>query len=228
MTALVNVIAIDGPVAAGKTVVGRELSRRLGYRYLDTGVMYRAVTWLARQLGVSMEAAADLGRLARENPVELLGPDSDRVTIGGYELGPELRDPEVDQLVSLVARVPEVRRALVQRQRELAARGNLVMVGRDIGTVVLPDAEAKFFMLASAEERSRRRHRDLLQQGHQVEYDQVLRETRRRDELDSQREDSPLRPAPGAHAVETEGRTEAQVVELILALLSQGSGVSGR
>jgi cytidylate kinase len=150
------------------------------------------------------------------------------VTIGGYELGPELRDPEVDQLVSLVARVPEVRRALVQRQRELAARGNLVMVGRDIGTVVLPDAEAKFFMLASAEERSRRRHRDLLQQGHQVEYDQVLRETRRRDELDSQREDSPLRPAPGAHAVETEGRTEEQVVELILALLSQGSGVSGR
>jgi cytidylate kinase len=228
LTALVNVIAIDGPVAAGKTVVGRELSRRLGYRYLDTGVMYRAVTWLARRLCVSMEAAADLGRLARENPVELLGPDSDRVTIGGYELGPELRDPEVDQLVSLVARVPEVRRALVQRQRELSARGNLVMVGRDIGTVVLPDAEAKFFMLASAEERSRRRHRDLLQQGHQVEYDQVLRETRRRDELDSQREDSPLRPAPGAHAVETEGRTEEQVVELILALLSQGSGVSGR
>ena len=117
---------------------------------------------------------------------------------------------------------------LVRQQRDLAARGNMVMVGRDIGTVVLPDAELKVFMNASAEERSRRRHQDLLRQGHQVDYQQVLMETRRRDQIDSQREDSPLRPAPGAQTVETEGRTIEQVVNLILELVHPSSGVSGR
>ncbi|MFQ6026393.1 MAG: (d)CMP kinase [Dehalococcoidia bacterium] len=227
MDSLVNVITIDGPVAAGKTVVGRKVARRLGYRYLDTGIMYRAVTWLAHRRGISMEDAAGLGQLARDNPVRLQGEDSDRVMIGGHELGPELRDPEVDRLVSLVARVSQVRRELVRQQRALAAEGNMVMVGRDIGTVVLPDADLKIFMLASPEERSRRRHRDLLGQGHQVDYAQVLQETRRRDAIDSQREDSPLQPAADAHSVKTDGRTAEQVVELILGLFDQGPGASG-
>lgn len=228
MASLVNVIAIDGPVAAGKTVVGRALARRLGCKYLDTGVMYRAVTWLANKQGLAMDDAAGLGRLARDNPPRLKGEEGDRVIIGGHELGPQLRDPAVDRLVSLVAQVSEVRRELVQQQRDLAAEGNIVMVGRDIGTVVLPDAEFKIFMSASAEERSRRRHQDLVGQGHPVDYDQVLRETRRRDEIDSQREDSPLRPAPGAYTVETEGRTAEQVVDLLLELVNGCSGVSSR
>ena len=118
-----HVIAIDGPAAAGKTVVGRELARRLGFKYLDTGVMYRAITWLALRCAVSIEDTGALGHLASANPIELKGQDSDTVLVGKHEVGPELRDPQVDHHVSLVARIPEVRRALVQQQRALATQG---------------------------------------------------------------------------------------------------------
>ena len=213
-----QVIAIDGPVAAGKTSVGRELARRLGYQFLDTGIMYRAITWLALRRNVPMEDRAALGKLALSSSIHPQGRDSDRVLVGEVELGEkDLRDPQVDQHVSLVSQVPEVRRAMVRQQRELAAAGKMVMVGRDIGTVVLPGADLKVFMSASVQERASRRRRDLLEGGHEVPFAQILRETEARDHIDSNRADSPLLPAKDAIRIDTQGLSIDEVVELILA-----------
>ncbi len=216
MTVPVSVIAIDGPVAAGKTVVGRKLAQQLGFRYLDTGVMYRAITWLSLQREIPAEDEEALGQLARDNPIRLQGQDSDKVLICGAQVGPELRDPSVDRRVSLVSQVSQVRRALVQQQRALAKEGKIVLVGRDIGTVVLPDADLKIFVTASLEERARRRWRDQLAQRTETDYQQVLEETRARDDLDSHRADSPMKPAEDAWQVSTEGLSVDQVVNLIL------------
>ncbi len=212
----VGVIAIDGPVAAGKTMAGRELAKQLNFQYLDTGVMYRAITWLALKNATSMEDETALGALAGENPVRLDGWNSDQVLVGGVSVGPELREAEVDHHVSLVSRVPAVRRALVQQQRAIASHNNIVMVGRDIGTVVLPDADLKIFITASLEERSRRRWREFLAQGRQADFQRVLDETKTRDEVDSQRADSPLTPAEDAWVLNTDGLTGEQVVDLIV------------
>ena len=209
-------IAIDGPVAAGKTTVGRELARRLGLNYLDTGVMYRAITWLALRRKVSIADEAGLGRLAQESTIRLAGQDSSTVLVSGERVGPELWDPKVVRNVSQVARVPEVRRALVEQQRALAVEGPMVMVGRDIGTVVLPDADLKLFITASVEVRARRRWLELRDQGQDPDFDQVLEETRERDRIDFQRADSPLIPADDAVLVETDDLTAEQVTDLII------------
>lgn len=221
----VGVIAIDGPVAAGKTMAGRELAKRLEFRYLDTGVMYRAITWLALKNGTPMEDEAALGALAGETPIRLDGWNSDRVLVGGISVGPELREAEVDHHVSLVSRVPAVRRALVKQQRGLASEDKIVAVGRDIGTVVLPDAGLKIFITASLEERARRRWREFLAQGREADYQWVLDQTKARDDLDSKRADSPLKPAEDAWVLNTDGLTGDEVVELIVQRvkdLSQG------
>jgi len=211
-----RVIAIDGPVAAGKTTVGRELARRLGLNYLDTGVMYRAITWLALRRKVSIADEAGLGRLAQGSTIRLAGQDSSAVFVSGELVGPELWEPQVVRNVSQVARVPEVRRALVEQQRALAAEGRMVMVGRDIGTVVLPNADLKLFITASAEVRARRRWQELRDQGQEPDLDQVLQETRERDRIDSQRADSPLIPAKDAVLVETDELSAEQVTDLII------------
>ncbi len=219
-----KVIAVDGPVAAGKTSVGLELARRLGYRFLDTGIMYRAVTWLALKRQVPMEDEGALEELAHSSSILPQGQDSDRILVDEVELGEkELRDPQVDQHVSLVSQVSGVRRAMVRQQRELAAAGEMVMVGRDIGTVVLPGADLKVFMSASVQERARRRWRDLLGQGHDVPFAQVLREIQARDQIDSHRADSPLLPAEDAFQMDTDGRSIDEVVDLILAQICRGS-----
>ena len=147
------IIAIDGPVAAGKTSVGRLLSRQLRYRFLDTGIMYRAITWLALDLGMSLEDEEALGRLARATVIGLKDGEEDTAIVDGREVSEELRQPRIDRAVSLVARVPEVRRALVEQQRAVAKVGQIVVVGRDIGTAVLPDADLKLYLVASVFER---------------------------------------------------------------------------
>ena len=212
----VGVIAIDGPVAAGKTMAGRELAKQLNFRYLDTGIMYRAITWLALKNATSMGDETALGALASENPIRLDGWNSDQVMVGGVSVGTELRDAEVDQHVSLVSRVPAVRRALVQQQRAIASHNNIVVVGRDIGTVVLPDADLKIFITASLEERSRRRWREFQAKGREADYQWVLDETKARDDVDSQRADSPLIPAEDAWVLNTDGLTGDEVVVLIV------------
>ncbi|MCH8106828.1 MAG: (d)CMP kinase [Chloroflexi bacterium] len=217
MSGKVSVIALDGPVASGKSVVGRELARRLAFRYLDTGVMYRAITWLALRCGTSLADEESLGNLANRHPIRLSGTESNQVWVGEHQLGPELRDARVERQVSLVSRMPQVRRVLVQQQRTLAKEGNIVMVGRDIGTVVLPNADVKVYLSASPEARAHRRLKDLVDQGQDVDFQQVLGETIQRDDMDSNRADSPLRPAEDALTLDTGELTIDQVVEQILA-----------
>ena len=220
---MIHAIAIDGPAASGKTVVGRRLAARLGWDFLDTGVMYRALTWLALERGVSPEDAPGLGRLAAENPISLAerGGLADRmVAVAGHRLGPELHEPRIVNRVSPVSRHSPVRRALVRRQREIAAEaadgsGGIVMVGRDIGTVVLPDAGLKVYLTAPAAERARRRWQEMRQRGQDRPLETVLQETESRDAIDSTRADSPLRPAADAWRLDTAGLTVDVAVDAI-------------
>jgi CMP/dCMP kinase len=187
------IVAIDGPAGAGKSTVARLLAERLGFRYLDTGAMYRAVTWLAVRDSVDLEDGPGLGRLAEENPVEL--DDDGRVTIADEDVTQEIRLAEIDRLVPIVARHPEVRRVMRRRQRELADLGNAVIEGRDIGTVVAPDADVKVYLNADPTTRARRRQLERPDIGG----DALATDLRLRDESDAQR----MQPAEDAELIDT-------------------------
>jgi len=212
----VTVIAIDGPAAAGKTVVGRKLANRLGFKYLDTGLMYRAVGWLARHQNISLDHQSALGTLAENAQIRLGGEDGNQVMIGEQLLGGELHESDISRWASVVATIPAVRRAMVRQQQCIAAADRIVMVGRDIGTVVVPDADLKIFLTASSEVRARRRWWDLSDQGEEADYAQVFQETRERDHRDSTREDSPLVPAKDAITINTDDLSIDQAVDSIL------------
>lgn len=216
-------IAIDGPVAAGKTVVGQQLAVRLGYRFIDTGMMYRALTVLALEREVDLEDAAALATMAEGASVAVDRgaqdrPERNRVLLNGVDVTEGLRSAEVGMAVSLVARVPRVREAMVALQRAIAAEGGVIMAGRDIGTVVLPNASLKVYLEASAGERARRRFEELRQEGSDMTLDEVRNELAHRDTLDSERAASPLRPADDAVVIQTEDLSQDQVVERILEL----------
>lgn len=217
---VIAVIAIDGPAAAGKTVVGRALARRLDFRYLDTGIMYRAVAWLAREKGVPVDDDDAVGALAEGMSLRVLDSETDRVMIGDREVDSALQSPDVARNASLVAAIPQVRRAMVRQQRDLAGQGNIVMVGRDIGTVVLPNADLKVYLTASVEERARRRWRQFRQEGREVDYEDVLQETRARDRRDTTRADSPLRAAEDALQISSDHLSVEQVVGRIFEQIS--------
>ena len=216
-----DIIAIDGPVAAGKTSVGKSVSKKLKYRFLDTGIMYRALTWLALERGINLDHEEVLGRLARETSIKLKDQDEGTLLVNGQGVWDELRQAHVDRAVSLVARISEVRSALVEQQREIAKERRIVVVGRDIGTVVLPYADLKLFVVASVSERARRRHLELARKGQRVDYGQVLKDLITRDELDMGRSHSPLRPAHDAILLETDGMSEQQVIERVLELIGE-------
>jgi cytidylate kinase len=205
------IVAIDGPAGAGKSTVARKLAERLGFHYLDTGAMYRAVAWLASGRELPLEDGPALAGLAREHPVSF--DDAGRVWIAGADVTAAIRKPEIDRLVPLVARQQELRAVLRERQRELGRQGNAVIEGRDIGTVVAPDAELKVFLTASARERARRRAEQL---GADVE--EVLREQLERDRRDETREHSPLQAARDALRVDTDGLGVDEVVQKIVRL----------
>lgn len=198
-----STIAIDGPAASGKSTIGYHLSRHLAYLYLDTGVLYRAVTWAAldREIPIADEVA--ITHLAEALYIDVTPPaETDgrqyTVHVEGCDVTWAIRTPEVDAAVSPVSAYPGVREALIRRQREIAAQGRVVMVGRDIGTVVIPDAELKLFVIASAEERAHRRQLEQQAKGEYSEYDDVLANLQRRDQIDSNRQASPLKAAPDA------------------------------
>lgn len=198
-----STIAIDGPAASGKSTIGYHLSRHLAYLYLDTGVLYRAVTWAAldREIPIADEVAithlAEALYIGVTPPTEADGRQY-TVHVEGCDVTWAIRAPEVDAAVSPVSAYPGVREALIRRQREIAAQGRVVMVGRDIGTVVIPDAELKLFVIASAEERAHRRQLEQQAKGEHSEYDDVLANLQRRDRIDSNRQASPLKAAPDA------------------------------
>ena len=200
------------------------MARRLGYRFVDTGMMYRAVAWLALQRGFDLHDERALGKLAEgvSMRVELGSPDApeaSRVLVDGADATEHLRTTEVGEAVSLVSRVPAVRTAMVAIQRELAREGGVVMVGRDIGTVVLPDAGLKVYLDASSEERVRRRHEELRAIGRTETVDDVRAELALRDEIDSQRATSPLHPAEDALVLDTDQLSLDAVVDRIMEAL---------
>jgi cytidylate kinase len=196
------IVAIDGPAGAGKSTVARRLAERLGFRYLDTGAMYRAVTWLAVERSHELEDGPQLGRLAQENPVDL-GEDG-TVTIAGHDVTGAIRLAEIDRLVPIVARHPEVRTVMRRRQRELAELGNAVIEGRDIGTVVAPDADVKIYLNADPEVRAKRRQLERPDIGG----DALATDLRLRDESDAAR----MQPAEDAVRIDT---TELDVRDVV-------------
>ena len=215
-------IAIDGPVASGKTAVGRLVARRLGLRFLDTGSMYRAVTRVALDTGVDLNDAGALTALAERLDLRLSFADgTDRLAADGTDVTDGLRTPDVERGVSLVARVPGVRRSLVSQQRWMAADGPIVMAGRDIGTVVMPDAPVKVYLNASARVRAGRRRRDIAADRSGADERRVLEELTRRDKIDSERSDSPLRPAHGATIIDTDDLGVEQVADKIVCLVKR-------
>jgi CMP/dCMP kinase len=216
------VIAIDGPSGAGKSTVARLLARRLGYTYIDTGALYRAVGWKAKQEGIDPADGAALDALCERIDVSL-GHDSDgqRVFLNGQDISGEIRTPEMGMLASAVSMSPAVRARLLTLQRNLGERGGVVMDGRDIGTVVFPKADVKIFLDAGAEERGRRRYRELRDKGMPVDLATITAEIRARDQQDSSRKIAPLRPAPDAVTVDSSAMTIDEVVEAMLAVIAR-------
>ncbi len=217
-------IAVDGPAASGKSTIAEKLAQALGYLYFDTGVMYRAVTLAAlRQLGAVTDERA-VTHLAETVHIDVCEASQDDgrksdILLDGVDITWEIRALEVEANVSVVSAYPGVRVAMTEQQRRIGKRGKVVMVGRDIGTVVLPDADLKVYMEASVEERARRRYDEVRQRGEAADYEEILASMRRRDEIDSTRKVAPLRPAEDAVIVSTDGLSIEQVLEKIQALV---------
>jgi cytidylate kinase len=199
------IVAIDGPAGAGKSTVARSLAARLGFRYLDTGAMYRALTWLAKNENVPLDKGARLGELAHANPISF--DEHGRVFIGGTDVTAAIRRAEIDRLVPVVARHPEVREVMRERQRELGHEGDVVIEGRDIGTVVAPDAEVKIYLQADAGVRASRR----LAERPEIGADALATDLRLRDESDAAR----MQPADDAELIDTTSLTVEDVVDHI-------------
>ena len=238
-----RVIAIDGPAGSGKSTVGHGVAEALDFLYFDTGAMYRAVTWAAIEREVDLQDGDAVGKLAEELDMDILPPDdlnqhgrNSVVLVDGKEVTAEIRRPEVDQRVSVVSAHGRVRLALSKQQKRVgyrygqgeAEKPGVVMVGRDIGTVIMPEAALKIYLDATAEERARRRHRELLSKGKEIAYTQVLADILQRDQIDSQRTLSPLRAADDAVVIDTSNMGVERVISTILALVVQTGQGGGR
>jgi cytidylate kinase len=210
------IIAIDGPSGAGKGTVARSVAGMLGYRHVDTGAMYRAVAWKAAHDGVPLNDETAVADLARRAEITV---DGGQATIDGHDVTRSIRTPEIDRVASVVARLPRVRDALVQRQRALGEAGGIVMEGRDIGSVVFPEADIKIYLDASEQERARRRASDPAHAGNGSQQAEVAAAIQARDLSDRTRAASPLAPAPGAVQIDTTNMSIESVVETVLGLV---------
>ena len=218
-----NIVAIDGPAASGKSTLGRRLADSLGYLFFDTGVMYRAVTWGALQRGLEISDESAVTNLAETARIDIRPPSKDDgracdILLDGADITWETRRLDVEANVSPVSAYRGVRQALAAQQRRIGLRGRVIMVGRDIGTVVLPEADLKIYLDASAEERARRRYKEILQRGGQAGYEQVLTGVRKRDEIDSTRAFSPLCAAEDAVILDSEKLNADEVFAKVEAL----------
>jgi cytidylate kinase len=216
------IIAIDGPAGSGKSTVARGVARRLGFTYLDSGALYRAVTLLALERSVDLEDAQALGRLASKAAIELRDPGDEgiQVMLDGRDVSDEIRTPQVTGASSTVAAHPEVRTALLEKQRALIAAGNYVVEGRDIGTVVAPNAPLKLFLTANPDERARRRAAELERKGQRAAAEDVKAAIAKRDRLDSTRSAAPLRVADDAITLDTTGLESDDVIQRVLELVA--------
>ncbi len=216
-------IAIDGPVASGKTSVGLSLAERLGYLFLDTGVMYRAAAWAAVKAGLDINDEQAVSDLTTKVKIEIEKPSvadgrSNDILVDGVDVTWEIRKDYVNDNVSQVSTYKQVRQILTEQQRQFGQKGNVVMVGRDIGTIVLPDADLKVFLKASVEERARRRYDEDKKRKGQADYQQILDNMTQRDATDSSRKVAPLVAAPDAVVIDTDGKSKDKVVEEIYQL----------
>ena len=216
------IITIDGPAGAGKSTVSRMLARRLNYVYLDTGAMYRAVALEVLKEGIDPGDEKALERLCEKIAISF-AEDSrgQRILCQGEDVTEQIREPEVSWMASTVSMKRPVREAMVALQRKMGAQGRLVAEGRDTGTVVFPRADTKFFLVADPGERALRRFRELRAQGKEAKPEEVEEEVRRRDDQDSSRDLSPLKPAEDAHLIDSTGVTPEEVVERILEVLGR-------
>ncbi len=218
-----SIIALDGPAASGKSTLGRKLADSLGYLFFDTGVMYRAITWIALQHDMNLHAETEITELAQKAQIDIRPPSKKDgraydVMIGEKDVTWAMRDSEVDANVSVISAYAGVRQALSEQQRRIGLRGQVVMVGRDIGTVVLPEADLKVYLDASAEKRARRRYDEIIARGDKADYDEILKKVIERDHIDSTRTVAPLRPADDAVIIDSDKLDADQVFARVLEL----------
>ncbi len=218
-----SIIALDGPAASGKSTLGNKLANSLGYLFFDTGIMYRAITWIALQRDMNLKDEAAVTDLAQKAQIDIRPPSKNDgracdVVIGDKDVTWDMRGSEVDANVSVVSAYAGVRQALSEQQRRIGLRGRVVMVGRDIGTVVLPEADLKVYLDASAEERAKRRYDELIARGEKADYDEILRKVIERDRIDSTRAVAPLRPADDAVIIDSDKMDVEQVFSKVMEL----------
>ena len=218
-----SVIAIDGPAASGKSTLGLRLASTLGYLFFDTGIMYRAITWLALQRGINMRDETAVTALAEKTQINIApASKSDGracdVLVDGQDITWEIRRRKVESNVSIVSAYRGVRSALSQQQRRIGQRGHIVMVGRDIGTVILPEADLKIYLDATAEKRARRRYDEIIARGTQADYNEILAKVIERDRIDSTRDVAPLKAAEDAVVLDSDKLDADEVFERVLAL----------
>lgn len=221
-----SIIALDGPSASGKSTVGRRLADALGYLFFDTGIMYRAVTWIALNHDMDLQDEAAITQMAEAAEIDIRQPSQNDgracdIVVGDKDITWDVRSGDVEANVSAVSAYAGVRKALSEQQRRIGLRGKVVMVGRDIGTVVLPEADLKVYMDASAEERARRRYNEITARGEQANYDEILKKMIERDRIDSTRAVAPLRPADDAQVLDTDNLSEEQVFTRILEMCKE-------
>jgi cytidylate kinase len=225
-TSDVKIIALDGPAASGKTTIGRKLAERLGYLFFDTGVMYRAVALAAYQSGVDPSNEEEISGLAEKIAIDVQPPSAgdDRIStvlLDGEDVSWAIREPVVDSSVSQVSAYGRVRAAMVAQQRRIGLRGKVVMVGRDVGTIVLPEADLKIYLDAALDERARRRFAELDARGGDQTLEEVRASLARRDEVDSSRDLSPLKPAKDAVVLDTTGVTPDEILQRVESLIEK-------
>jgi len=218
-----SIIALDGPAASGKSTLGRSLADALGYLFFDTGIMYRAITWIAIQHDLNLQDEAVVTDLAQKAQIDIRPPSKADgrpcdVLLGERDVTWDMRNSDVDANVSVVSAYAGVRKALSDHQRRIGLRGRVVMVGRDIGTVVLPEADLKIYLDASAEERAKRRFDELIARGEKADYGEILRKVIERDRIDSTRAVAPLRPAEDAVILDSDKMNATQVFDQVMDL----------
>ncbi len=218
-----NSIAIDGPASSGKSTIGVRLAERLGYLFFDTGIMYRAVTLAVIRAGITADDEERVTQLAQRVHIDVRSPSApdgrkEDVLMDGEDVTWAIRDPEVEKWVSKVSAFAGVRKAMTELQRQIGKRGKVVMVGRDIGTVVMPDADLKIFLDASIEERAKRRYLELFQRGETIQFEDVLSSLKQRDRIDTSREIAPLKPAEDAIIINTDGLSIEEVLKRVFEL----------
>ena len=216
------IVTIDGPAASGKSTTARMVAQKLGWLYLDTGAMYRALTLKVLRKKIPLDNTEGIGRLAETTKIDLLPSDENtKVFLDGEDVSMDIRVPQVDKAVGPVCEVPAVREVMVASQRKLGEKGNIVAEGRDMGTVVFPNADLKFFMVASLKERAKRRQKDLARQGINISLENIMKEIERRDQRDSNRKNSPLRKAKDAIVIDTTEMSIEQQITFVIDKIQQ-------